>query len=157
MLAGDPAIGKTIGLGIVNNNSNFPEVDNFVLSVVGAANPDSDGDGMDDTWEITNFGGLGQTATGDFDNDGTDNLTEFRLGLIPNSATSRFAATRSSGGLIQWPSVTGVTFRIERSTSLDLGSWTTLEATFPGTAGTASYTDPAPPVGKAFYKIGLNP
>jgi hypothetical protein len=157
VLAGDQAIGKTIGLGILNNNSNYPEVDNFVLSVVGAANPDSDGDGMADSWETTYFGGLGQTATGDFDNDGSDNLAEFRLGLIPNSGTSRFAATHSSGGLIQWPSVTGVTFRIERSTSLDSGTWTTLDAAFPGTAGTTSYTDPAPPVGKAFYRIGLNP
>jgi hypothetical protein len=112
---------------------------------------------MDDTWETTYFGGLGQTATGDFDNDGTANLTEFRLELIPNSPTSRFAATGSSGGLILWPSVTGVTFRIERSTSLDLGSWTPLEAAIPGSAGTASYTDPAPPIGRAFYRVGLNP
>jgi hypothetical protein len=32
---GSPAIGKTIGLGIINNNSNYPEVDNFILTIAG--------------------------------------------------------------------------------------------------------------------------
>ncbi len=124
----------------------------------GASDGDIDDDNLPDTWETTYFGGLGQNATGDFDNDGTNNGAEYRLGLIPNSGSSRFAATRGSAGLIQWPSVTGVTFTIERSTTLASGSWTPLEAAFPGTAGTASYTDPSPPVGgKAFYKVTLNP
>lgn len=156
VLPGDPAIGSPIGLGITNNNSNYPEVDNFLLVVFPASN-DSDNDGLDDTWETTYFTGLGEDGDGDFEQDGTDNLTEFRLGLIPNSGSSRFAATLGSAGLIQWPSVTGVTFKIERSTTLAADSWTVLEAAFPGTAGTASYTDPSPPAGKAFYRIGLNP
>ncbi len=117
---------------------------------------DSDSDGMDDTWETTYFGGLTETATGDFDKDGTDNLTEFRLGLTPNDGKSIFNAKRATNGAITWPSKTGTTFKIERSTSLGSGSWTTLQATYPGAAGTTSYTDPAPPVGKAFYRITLN-
>jgi hypothetical protein len=116
---------------------------------------DSDDDNLPDTWETTYFGGLGEIATGDFEHDATDNLTEYRLGLIPNNGSSRFTANRTNAGVIQWPSVTGVTFKIERSTTLS--GWSTLEAAFPGTAGTASYTDPAPPAGKAFYKITLNP
>jgi len=114
----------------------------------------ADGDALDDAWEQQYFGGLGETEAGDFDKDGTDNLTEYRLGLIPNSDASRFAATRSSGGLIQWPSVTGVTFTIQRSTTLN-GTWDSI-ATVPGTAGTASFTDPSPPSGKAFYRVVLN-
>ncbi|MEO5915380.1 MAG: hypothetical protein ABIS50_14195 [Luteolibacter sp.] len=121
------------------------------------SNPDDmDADGMADAWEYTNFLSVNQPATGDFDNDSTANLTEFRLGLDPTKGSSFFAAS-SSNGVIGWQSVTGVTFKIQRSTTLEPGSWTTLENAFPGTAGTASYTDPAPPVGKAFYKIGLNP
>jgi hypothetical protein len=121
----------------------------------GSGDGDTDDDNLPDSWETTYFNGLGEIATGDFEHDGTDNLTEYRLGLIPNSGSSRFAASRTSGGAIQWPSVTGVTFKIERSTTLL--SWTPLENAFPGTAGTASYTDPAPPAGAAFYKITLNP
>lgn len=112
-------------------------------------------DNLDDAWEQLYFGDLDEADTGDFDQDGTDNLTEFRLGLIPNSGSSRFAATGGTGGSVQWPSVTGVTFKIERSDNLS--DWTTLEAAYPGTAGSTSYTDPAPPTGKAFYRVTLNP
>ena len=78
--------------------------------------------------------------------------------MIPNNGASRFAATRGSGGAIQWPSVEGVTFKIERSTTLGEGAWALLEAAYPGTAGSASYTDLSPPPGdRAFYKITLNP
>jgi hypothetical protein len=133
---------------------NFPvSINAYVLRTVAAGN-DSDSDGMDDTWETTHFGGLGETATGDFDGDDSDNLTEYRLGLTPNSGTSRFAVTRSAAGLLEWPSVTGVTFTVQRSDSL--AAWSNI-ATVPGTAVTASYTDPAPPVGKAFYRILLEP
>src|SRR5690606_22918584 len=65
---------------------------------------DSDGDGMDDAWEMMHFGNLDQDATGDFDNDGTDNLTEFRLGLDPTDGSSRFAASLDSNVMVQWPS-----------------------------------------------------
>jgi hypothetical protein len=115
---------------------------------------DTDGDGMLDAWEIASFGNLDQDAADDFDSDGTDNLTEFRLGLAANSGSSRFALTGGAGGSIQWPSVTGVTFRIERSTTLT--GWDVLEASYPGTDGTTSYTDPAPPTGRAFYRVTLN-
>ena len=127
-----------------------------VLTRLSVSN-DTDSDGMTDTWETTYFGGLGQTATGDFDGDGTNNLTEFRLGLIPNNGSSSFSVTRSAAGLLTWPSATGLTFTVQRSTTLAAGSWTTI-TTVSGTAGTASYTDPSPPAGgKAFYKISLEP
>jgi hypothetical protein len=114
---------------------------------------EGDGDSLADEWELQYFGNLDQTPTGDFDNDGTDNLTEYRLGLIPNSGASRFQATRGSNGLIEWPSASGVTFTVRRST--DLSIWNPI-ATIPGTAGTASFTDPSPPAGgKAFYQIQL--
>ncbi len=111
---------------------------------------DADDDSLADTWEMTHFGNLDQTAGDDFEKDGTNNLTEFRLGLNPKNSISRFAAVHGGGGLIQWPSVIGVTFRIMRNTTLAADSWIVLEAAFPGTAGTASYTDPSPPAGNAF-------
>jgi len=119
-----------------------------------AADTDTDDDGMDDAWESVHFGDLDEAATGDFDADGTDNLTEYRLGLTPTNGGSRFAAVRAASGLITWPSATGLTFTIERSTGLS--GWADI-ATVPGTAGTASYTDPAPPSGKAFYRVRLDP
>lgn len=127
-----------------------------MVGVGAAASTDTDNDGMTDTWETTYFGNLAQTATGDFDADNTDNLTEFRLGLIPNSGSSRFAVTRGAAGALTWPSVTGVSFQVLRSATLGVGSWTVI-STVPGTAGTATYTDPTPPSGSAFYRIALQP
>ncbi|RYD19121.1 MAG: LamG domain-containing protein [Verrucomicrobiaceae bacterium] len=117
---------------------------------------DTDTDGMDDAWETASFGGLSQTATGDFDGDGTNNLTEYRLGLVANSGTSRFAAIRAADGRLTWPSVTGVNFTVMRSTTLAAGSWIPV-GSVPGTAGTAGFTDPSPPVGGAFYRVLLEP
>ena len=42
-----------------------------------AANRDTDGDGMPDSWEISNYGNLNQSATDDFDSDGYDNIEQY--------------------------------------------------------------------------------
>jgi hypothetical protein len=117
---------------------------------------------MADAWETAYGLNVGvNDAAADLDNDGTDNLTEFRLGLLPNQGSSRFTvtsmATTPGNFTLTWPSQTGVTFRIERSLSLASDSWTTLQAAFPGTVGTATFTDVTAPVGTAFYRVTLNP
>lgn len=61
-----------------------------------ASNPDADGDGLLDSWEITHFGATaGHSALDDFDHDGYNELLELALGLSP--------VTPNGGGL---PSVT---------------------------------------------------
>ena len=45
---------------------------------------DTDGDGLLDCWELSNFGNLDQTATGDYDNDGINNGDEYANGTDPN-------------------------------------------------------------------------
>ena len=50
------------------------------------ASDDSDADGLPDTWEILQFGNLGQTASGDPDGDGFTNVQEFAAGTDPNNA-----------------------------------------------------------------------
>lgn len=114
---------------------------------------DLDGDGMDDSWEESYFHNLDQTAAGDYDGDGTSNLAEFRLGLDPTKSSSRFAAS-VSGALVQWPAASGLSFTVQRSTSLEAGSWSDV-ATVIAAGSTASWTDPAPPAGKAFYRVVL--
>jgi hypothetical protein len=52
-----------------------------------ASNPgDTDADGLPDAWEMTYFGSLAQTASGDFDGDGYSNLQEYQVGTLPNNA-----------------------------------------------------------------------
>jgi len=49
---------------------------------------DSDSDGMPDDWEIFHFGNLAQTASGDWDADGSNNLAEYNADTIPGTAFS---------------------------------------------------------------------
>ncbi len=49
------------------------------------SNVDIDSDGMPDDWETYYFGNLTQIATGDFDSDGVNNITEYLLGRNPNA------------------------------------------------------------------------
>ncbi len=47
---------------------------------------DTDGDGMDDAWEIAHFGDLSHDGTGDGDSDGLTDLKEFQNQTDPNDA-----------------------------------------------------------------------
>src|SRR5690606_4633564 len=44
---------------------------------------DTDGDGMDDAWEMEHFGTLDRDGSGDFDGDGRTDLEEFQDGTDP--------------------------------------------------------------------------
>jgi hypothetical protein len=125
--------------------------DKFLAS---SAIVDTDGDGMDDNWELANFTDplLPETAEGDFDKDGTSNIAEYLLGLDPTSGSSRFAASRS-GGLLTWSAAPGLAFTVQRSTTL--AGWDDMDTVI-ATGTTASWTDPAPPEGEAFYRVVLD-
>lgn len=47
----------------------------------------------------------------------------------------------------------GLTYRVQRSPDMTIGSWTTLHTATPVAAGSGFYTDSAPLPGKAFYRI----
>lgn len=126
----------------------------FIDNITFVPAPDTDDDGMPDAWEIAKFDNLDQTAAGDYDQDGTNNLTECRLGLDPKNGAARFAATLGGNGVLQWRSAVGLTFTVQRST--DLSNWGN-DVTVAGAAGTTTYTDPSPPAGKAFYRVRLQP
>ena len=116
---------------------------------------DSDEDGLPDSWEQTNFDSLTSTSADDPDRDDTSNLTEFRLRLNPTDGSSAFTATgtRLPGGFtISWPTAPEAVFDIQRSTSVS-GPWTLLNKV----VGAGTYTDSAPPAGRAFYRVALVP
>jgi autotransporter-associated beta strand protein len=115
---------------------------------------DSDEDGLPDSWEQSNFGGLTQTAAGDKDGDGTSNFAEYRLGLNPSNGSSAFKTT-VSGHTLNWPSANGIVFTVKRSLTLD-GTWQTLDTVTGGPGPTASFTDAAS-FEKAFYKVEFTP
>ena len=65
--------------------------DNVVITAV-----DSDLDGLDDAWEMANFGDLNHGASEDFDGDGLTNLQEYQLGFNPKIRDTR-AISASAG------------------------------------------------------------
>lgn len=99
----------------------------------------------------------------DFDGDGTSNLTEFRLGLLPTNPNSRFFVTTSDSNLsdgftIRWQGKAGLTFQVERSATLASNSWSVIHTVTPVADGLRTFTDPTPvPVGKSFYCVILAP
>ena len=73
---------------------------------------DSDADGLPDSWELANFGSLTNSATTDFDHDGSSNFDEFLNGTDPaNSNSIRFRLTvlTDSGSVFKSPDQTSYT------------------------------------------------
>lgn len=99
------------------------------LATTTIARPDSDGDGMPDTWEQLHFGNLtAASATTDSDGDGASDSAEYAAGTLPKDAASRLRIishtypTVSQANLI-WTSVPSRLYRIEHDEDL-VGVWT---------------------------------
>ena len=120
---------------------------------------DSDGDGMDDDWEVTYFGNLSRDGTGDFDHDGQTDLQEFLAGTDPTnagSALSVISITAINSGIVTilWHSVPGRTYRVQYKDDLDASPWNDLSGAVTATGSTASKQDNTP-ASHRFYRAVL--
>jgi hypothetical protein len=105
------------------------------LDIIVGTNPDADGDGLPDAWEILHFGSTTNNSNGDPDGDGVPNGNEFTGGTNPNNGDSFFHLTivkTPAGGDVsffaeraQGPGYDGRTRRydLERSTNLVNSIW----------------------------------
>ncbi len=75
------------------NAHKFPVVESLTVVRMGGTNPDGDGDGMDDDWEIAKLGGTGQGGNDDADQDGASNLAEFAFNGDPQNGADRGGVT----------------------------------------------------------------
>lgn len=73
---------------LLTNTTASPITSTLNMLGSNSSSEDEDDDGMLDPWEILHFGNLTQTATGDFDGDGSTNLQEFQNGTLPGNAAS---------------------------------------------------------------------
>jgi autotransporter-associated beta strand protein len=77
------------GIFVLDQNVHKTAVlESFTAVSFGASSPDADDDGMDDAWEIANFGNTGRDGTLDFDFDGVSDLAEFAFNGNPSSGSS---------------------------------------------------------------------
>lgn len=88
------------------------------------SNYDSDGDGLPDAWEITYFGNLSQSWSGDGDNDGVSNSRELAVNFNPangdtdgDTIPDAWEAANLGKFAVYSPSLTATLFRQQTSTS----------------------------------------
>ncbi len=122
---------------------------------------DSDGDSLSDQSEgsADPDGDLqGNFLDSDSDNDTQSDRIESLLGTSTISSserlTAKIAMTGNNPAVTATPGVSALNYRFSRSTSLQTGSWVTLENRQPTTAGDVVFQDtPGPGETKAFYRV----
>ena len=126
-------------------------------------NPDTDGDGMDDTWEIAYFGSITNSnggATEDWDLDGMRDIFEYKAGTDPTNELSLLQLQNtgwlSFGELIvRWQSVSSKSYAIDSTTNLLDGFNDTVESNLVGYPPENSYTVTVDQLDRSIYRIRL--
>jgi len=96
---------------------------------------DGDADGMDDAWELAQFGSVSAplgSAGGDIDGDGFINANEYRARTDPLDGSSLLVIEGVAAGAtgvreVAWQSATGCTYALQWARALT-GTWTTVES-----------------------------
>ncbi len=121
-------------------------------------NPDADGDGMPDAWELTHGLNSGTNdAAADSDGDGLSNIEEYQAGTDPQDSASalRLEVAISDQGAVRLRFV-AVARKGYVASSCDqlTGEWQVLhEAPPAGATGVLEITDPRPLNGQRFYRV----
>jgi len=162
--------GHTNGLQAILTASNSLDVrgnvlwngSSFAITTQAQSIIDSDMDGMPDAWET--LYGLNPNSSADavldLDGDGQSNLKEYLAATIPSNPASNFQVIRIEdivGGpelvKLTWDSVAGMTYQVEASDSLLLGSWSLLTAN-PLVANSVETQLNVPKLGdRRFYRV----
>ena len=127
-------------------------------------NQSSYGDGIPDSWRLRWFGtvhNLLSVSNACPSGDGISNWQKYVAGVNPNfpnnfpKLMSKPSSHTGSPNTIQWPSVAGKKYVIERSFNLFDGKWTTI-ATNTGTGAKLEFTDPSTSKVK-FFRVQILP
>ena len=115
-----------------------------------------------ENWRAEHFGTTADSGdaadAADPDGDGWTNLDEYIAGTGPNDPASLFKIAQLQAGdgefTITFPSALGRTYTVERSYTLETGSWVALPGETPGTGETLPVTDTDPTESpRRFYRV----
>lgn len=127
------------------------------FTVQTTANPDSDNDGMLDSWEIQYFGNLSHNGLLDSDSDGFTDLQEYIADTNPDDANSKLQITSADrtpiGLVINWQGGVNATQFIQRISSLTTNDWQQVFTNLPPTPISGSYTDSFGTNAMQFYRL----
>jgi hypothetical protein len=158
------ADGSTIVFASLANDLTVGDFNgNRDVFVVKLTSGDSDGDGLDDAWELAFFGNLDRNGTSDFDGDGFTDLQEYRAGTDPTNQGSRLSvlAMARPGDrqtTLIWPVSKTSAYKVQYKRSVTDAEWTDLNASVTINGNTAFATDPDAGLDAArFYRIVLLP
>jgi hypothetical protein len=131
--------------------------DIFVLRLSG---PDTDGDGMEDDWEMAYFDTLARDGTGDFDGDGRTDLEEFRAGTNPadNASVLRVMTLNLAGAnstTVLWSAAPGRTYRVQFKDAVNGSVWTDVAGDVVAAGTTGLKVDVAGTTDQRFYRVLL--
>ncbi len=119
--------------------------------------PDTNHNGIPDTWELEYFETLSMVADDDEDGDGISNYDEYIAGTSPTDPQSAFRIKNAthetdSGFSVRWDSVTGRTYTVMKSTTLS-DDWLPASEPVQGSGGELIFTDASATEPQTFYKI----
>jgi len=129
------------------------------IFVVHVGSGDSDGDGLDDDWELAYFNTLNRDGTGDFDNDGKTDREEFLAGTDPTNVGSVLRVLTISKGsngpvTLVWSAISGKSYRAEFKDAVQASEWQLLQDNIKANGSTASIIDESSATStQRFYRI----
>jgi hypothetical protein len=117
---------------------------------------DTDGDLMDDDWELASFDSLGRDGTEDFDGDGMSDYDEFVSGTAPRDNGSVLRAVAGAGSAIWWRTAPGKQYKVQYRDSLPGREWTDLPGAPVVNGANAFQVDPGVTgQGSRFYRVAV--
>jgi len=128
------------------------------VAIGSSSTPDSDQDGLLDSWELQYFGNLLRDGTQDANGNGMTDAEEYLWGTNPTDTGGKkpapSIAAQGAGFTITFPTVVGRTYQVQFKDYLTADAWQPLGSPTSGTGDAHVISDSEPsPAGRRFYRL----